>query len=523
MKETPLPDPSAPLTVALLPLDERPVNTRYPEMLARIAGATVLLPPLAIRGFHKTGADTAAVLRWLASAPADAVIASAEYLLFGNLIASRISGESVADVLPRLSVLEQIAASGKTVYAFGLITRVSNADVDVEEPDYWKSYGTRFYQLSQLLHKAEVSDESAEDAETMLRLRAELPAQYVSDFLTRRLRNHTVNLALLDMVARKRLDLLLLTSDDTAVYGLPTREKSWLQSWMRLLGDTATDRILMHPGADEVGSALLCRLVCAKRGVAPAIFPLYAVPGGEEIVAPYEDNPARITVEAQIKACGGQIADTIEAADIILGVLPPSPRRTEYRESFAQAERESREGFYRAFLQTLAAKKSAGVAVADIAYPNGSDPLFIELIFEADCPLPPAKLAAYGAWNTAGNTLGTTVAQAILSTFTGGDPDREAAQSLFLTHRFLEDWAYQARVRHTTRDAIQAKTNRRDPAYDSEPEQAFVRETIEAGLREKLRELQAVGVGVGLTLVPGSVRLPWRRTFEVDFDLVSGG
>jgi hypothetical protein len=251
------------------------------------------------------------------------------------------------------------------------------------------------------------------------------------------------------------------------------------------------------------------------------MYPLYAVPGGEEIVAPYEDRAARITVEAQIRACGGRVAESLETADIVLGVLPPSPRRTEWKASFAGSERTERETLYRTFLQNLAAKQAAGVPVAigDITYPNGSDPLFIELLFASDCPLRPAELAAYGAWNTAGNTLGTTVAQAILSTFTDNDPEREQAQALFLTHRFLEDWAYQAVVRHTTRDAIQASTGRRDPVYDSDDEQAFTRRTIEAGLSEKLRELQAVGIGTGLSLVPDSVRLPWRRTFEADFDL----
>ncbi|MBC7807145.1 MAG: DUF4127 family protein [Akkermansiaceae bacterium] len=510
------------LTIALLPLDERPVNTRYPEMLGAIAGVNVELPPVAVRGEHKRGADVAAVSAWLAESNADAVIASAEYLLFGNLIQSRISADSVADVLPRLSILEEIARRGKTVYAFGLVSRVSNADVDVEEPDYWKQYGTRFYQLSQLLHKEEVHGElDRGDAEQLARLRTELPEPFVADFLTRRLRNHAVNLALLDLVGRKRLDLLLLTSDDTSVYGLPTREKTWLESWMNLLGSDARSRIMMHPGADEVGSALLCRLVCAKRGVQPAIYPLYAVPGGEEIVAPYEDRAARITVEAQIRACGGRVADSPDNADIILGVLPPSPRRTEWKASFAASERSEREAPYRTFLDTLAAKQYAGVpvAVGDITYPNGSDPLFIELLFAPDCPLKPADLAAYGAWNTAGNTLGTTVAQAILSTFTDDVPEREAAQSRFLTHRFLEDWAYQAVVRHTTRDAIQTRTGRRDPAYDSDDEQTFARQTIQAGLTEKLRKLQAVGVGTGLSLVPDSVRLPWRRTFEADFDL----
>ncbi len=520
-----LPEPLRATSVALLPLDERPVNTRYPLMLGAIAGVSVKLPPSEIRGEHKRGASTAVVAEWLQDTGADAVIASAEYLLYGNLIQSRISTESVADVMPRLSVLEDVARGGKTVYAFGLITRVSNADVDVEEPGYWNQYGTRFYQLSQLLHKQEVYGElDAGDSEQLTWLRMELPAELVADFLTRRLRNHTVNLALLDLVARGRLDLLLLTSDDTSVYGLPTREKSWLEGWMSLLGDAAKGRVLMHPGADEVGSALLCRLICAGRGAAPAIYPLYAVPGGEEIVAPYEDRAARITVEAQIRACGGSVATAMEGADIVLGVLPPSPRRTEWRASFAASERAEREDLYRDFIGVLGERQRAGVpvAVGDIAYPNGSDPLFIELLFAAGCPLVPGRLAAYGAWNTAGNTLGTTVAQAILSTFTEGNTEREAAQATFLAHRFLEDWGYQAVTRHVARDVLQKRSGRRDPSPDSDDEQTLARQTIESGLVEKLRELQAVGVGVGLTLAQGSVRLPWKRTFEVDFDLVPG-
>lgn len=94
------------------------------------------------------------------------------------------------------------------------------------------------------------------------------------------------------------------------------------------------------------------------------------------------------------------------------------------------------------FSTTLGERQRAGtpVAIADIAYPNGADPLVIEMLLESDCPVRPAELAAYGAWNTAGNTLGTTVAQAILSMFAGDDPERIAAQQRFLTHRFLEDW-----------------------------------------------------------------------------------
>jgi hypothetical protein len=35
------------MRIALLPLDERPVNTVYPRMIAEIAGVEVILPPFA--------------------------------------------------------------------------------------------------------------------------------------------------------------------------------------------------------------------------------------------------------------------------------------------------------------------------------------------------------------------------------------------------------------------------------------------------------------------------------------------
>jgi len=302
---------------------------------------------------------------------------------------------------------------------------------------------------------------------------------------------------------------------------LPSREKTWLESWVRLLGPTVQAKTMMHPGADEVGSALVARLVCEHHGLAPRLYPLYAVPGGDEIVAPYEDRAVRVTVEGQIRACGGRIAATPDEADLILGVLPPSPRRTEFRDDFADAERAERAPHYRTFFRTLAGFQAEGrpVALGDVTYPNGSDPLALEMLLDPAEALDPSRLAAYGAWNTAGNTLGTVVAQAVCSLFINNDPARAHAQAHFLAHRFLEDWGYQAIVRKSARAAITARTGARDPDPNDDAQVDFVRAHIETGLQAALARLQARGVGAGLSLVPGSVRLPWRRLFEADFDL----
>ncbi len=514
---------STAVTIALAPLDERPVNTRYPQMLGEIAGATVLLPSVDVRGLQRVPAHVPAVGEWLeaVSPQADAVIASTEYVAYGNLINSRISNESAADALPRLKTLEEIGAAGTPVYAFSLITRVSNADDCVEEPLYWKEWGTRFYRYAALLHRRDAGALEGSDEENLRALEAELPADLVSDWLQRRLRNHTINLALLDMLSRGRLSFLLITSDDTSPWGMPSREKAWLESWLRLLGPGIQSRTMMHPGADEVGSALLARVLCDQRGIHPRIYPAYAVPGGEEIVAPYEDRAVRLTVEGQIRACGGILATSEDETDIILAVLTPSPRRTEFRAEFADSERTERTPYYTSLFEKMGEWQRAGrvVALGDVAYPNGADPLAIEMLLAPDAPLAPARLAAFGAWNTAGNTLGVVVAQAVCSLFIGDDPARAEAQKVFLAHRFLEDWGYQTVVRREAREYNAATFGTRDPNPDDPAQVAATCRAIETGLIRSLAQLQERGIGAGLTLTPGSTRLPWRRTFEVDFDL----
>ena len=128
--------PTTPLTIALVPLDERPVNTRYPQMLGAIGGTNVLLPPPEIRGLQRVPADLNAIAAWLkeAAATADAAVVSADYLGFGNLINARISQDSAAHVLARLDLLAELNPACP-VHAFSLITRVSNADDSVEEPE----------------------------------------------------------------------------------------------------------------------------------------------------------------------------------------------------------------------------------------------------------------------------------------------------------------------------------------------------------------------------------------------------
>ena len=513
---------TTPLTLALVPLDERPVNTRYPQMLGAIGGAEVLLPPPGARGLQRAPADLPVVAGWLreASGRSAAALVSTDFLGYGNLINARTSHDSAADVLGRLRLLADLPRTCP-VHAFSLITRVPHADDCVEEPLYWCQWGTQFSRYARLWHRAEGDALSEGEAAALDALEAALPADLKADWLTRRLRNHTVTLGLLDMAAREQLASLLITSDDTAPHGFPSRERDWLRGWPRLVGPTLAGRVMMHPGADEVGSALVARLINQFSAVTPRVWAEYALPGDEALVAPYEDRPVRETVLGQIAACGGVPADSPGECDFILGVATPSPRRTDYRPEYAAEDRVVRTPDYAQFLLRLAEWQARGlpVALADVAYPNGSDPLLTALLLSEECPLRAAALCAYGAWNTAGNTLGTVVAQATCALYIRDRPERAAAQHRFLAHRFLEDHGYQAVVRREARAEAEALWGQRDPDPDNPAQVAHVCSFIERRLGEVLTDLQRRGIGAGLRLAPGSVRLPWRRTFEVDFDL----
>ena len=99
----------------------------------------------------------------------------------------------------------------------------------------------------------------------------------------------------------------------------------------------------------------------------------------------------------------------------------------------------------------------------------------------------------------------------------GDDAGRAQAQQVFLAHRFLEDWGYQTVARREARAWLETAFGRRDPDPADADQVQAASEWIGIRLENLLRELRNHGIGNGMFITPGSVRLPWRRTFEVDF------
>ena len=491
--------------IGLIPLDERPVNVRYPQMIAAIAGVDLRQPPAELLSAERRPASSE-LIEWLLDQgrQIDALIVSCEMLGYGGLMASRITDDPVQDVLSRLDALRQLRQMRPSlpILGFNLITRVSNANHNVEEPLYWGTYGERLYRFSQLHDRASQGQPVMADVK---KLRSEIPKAHVGDFLRRRARNHTVNMAVLHFLSEGIFDLLVLSSDDTSAYGLGSREKRWLQEWVDLLD--LEDRLLMYPGADEVGCVLLARLINEQRGFVPTFQSVYAQAERAELVAPYEDGPIRVTIERQVRAVNGRLGE--DEGDILLAVNPPDPSCFEFDAPAAAAAYAERSAALKDFVTGIV-KSAVPIALVDVAYPNGSDPYLIDLLFKQ--PAAATQLAAYGGWNTAGNTVGTALAQACAADGLAGET-RQVAQARLLLHRFIEDWGYQRVVRQRTRDWLYERAAVREISEETLPmAAAYVEEQLQ-GL------LPQIPNAAGWSIVPGSVRFPWRRLFEVDFEL----
>src|SRR5690625_1008638 len=247
------------MRIALLPPDERPNTLGYAAWIGRCAGAEVLSPPPeAMPQFHRP-ADTAALASSLRQvAPeVDHVVASLALLVHGGLIPSRLTPDRIGEVLPRLDVLADLEVP---ITAYQVITRLPHYDNPGrarQEPEYWITHGQRISEWSRRWHERRQGE--ADDA-AVTAARAAVPPSYLQDLSQRRLRNHVVNLAALQLHAEGVIDTLIMTSDDTAPRGFPAVERQMLQEWNDRLG---TD-VPFYPGADEVPAVLVARVMAAR-------------------------------------------------------------------------------------------------------------------------------------------------------------------------------------------------------------------------------------------------------------------
>jgi hypothetical protein len=420
---------------------------------------------------------------------ADAAILGLDTLLYGGLIPGRRSPDTLAEVQGRLSSLEGL---GVPILAFSVTMRISNSDVAEEEKPYWSEFGPVIHRWSFHADRFDQTGdpESGRVAEAARNL---IPDAIAADYLATRKRNFTINQEEVRMAGRGVFDLLCLTQDDTAEFGFNQAEKRALQAMQ-------VPNVLVYPGADEVASVLVGRWINRQSCQRP-VFRMEAwPPQAADIVAMYEDRPLARTVAGQVLAVGGRLAtdpapaDAVDEKAIDLVLNGPATRQGDLALRIGLEGVDAPPRDLEGLRVRLAG--SSPVALADVAYANGADPLLWDALLR-DGSIPPC-LAAFAAWNTAGNTIGTVVAMASAWLAGPADPRSHAA---FLDARLADDLFYEAMLRKVLRDE--------DP--EGICDEAVLGERLAALWRLFLpaEPIQAI-----------KASFPWGRTFEAAVQVV---
>lgn len=440
--------------IVMLPLDERPCNYYYPEIMPK-GDIELILPPSDIMGDKKVAGKVDEIKAWLYRSVegADALIVSLDTLIYGGIVPSRLHHDSAETLIGRADVIKDIKNKYPSIkiYAFELIMRCPSYTSDAEEPDYYGICGKDIHLYGRYTHKLKLGILSEEEKVDFERIKKEVNPEYINDFIKRRETNLAVLQNNLNLIKDGVVDYFIVPQDDAAVYGFTSLDQTVVREFLK--SNTLHLKTAMYPSADDTGLTLLARAVNELSGVKPKIYVRYPSVKGEYTIPLVEDRIIGETVKYHILSVGGIQVYSILEADIVMAVNVGSSMVEFKNASNAWAsydvERNLAE-FTNYISYALSLDKT--VCVCDVALLNRADEEFIKLLNSENLLL---KIHAYAGWNTSSNTIGTALCEACLVRLTGDTK----ANTKFLLHRYYEDLAYMYYARTFVTENILPKMN----------------------------------------------------------------
>lgn len=487
------------MRIAFLPLDDRPITRGAFLQLAAAAALEVVTPPRSMLGARRHPADVEALWTWVGgeAADADLLIASAELLIYGGLVPSRIGHESLDRCLAltaRFAEVRRRAPHRRMLVSASNLRLPQTSDAS-EEPEYWAEHGPRIFAYSYHADRfAQTRD--AESQRLAAAAEAAIPRPVLADVTARRARNLTVLLSLIEQASRADLDGLLIGQDDAAEYGFPQRDLRTIETAIADRGARAWATY----GTDELAVRLLARAWLARQRRVPGVRAVYAYPDNRDAIPRYEGQGLDWTVRSHLATAGCRPAERAEDLTLFVHNFPGAQGEAPFQEPYDP-------GTLGLFFSNIASAAASArpFAVADVRYANGADRTFVDGLLK----IPGAgRMQAYGGWNTSSNTIGMALAQALL-------PAGPAVQAFTIT-RFLDDWAYQAEVRQR----LAAEVVPRYPGTTAQrlgPALAPCAQAARAWLERDYVPILAPIFGRRIAVT--GVGFPWERLFEIDLEV----
>lgn len=497
--------------IVLVPLDSRPAAIQLPKMIATIGDADLLTPPESYLGKFLNPGSPEAILNWLEAqdlSRVGAIIVSTDMIAYGGLIASRTDATTKERALARLWRMAQLRKAWPHLKIYGFSAVMRLAPTATQDTAPWRLLLARYEELADVYR----TKPSANLKKRLQSLSARIPGGEMIRYRAARSRNHIVQRQLVAMASKGIFDSLVIGQDDASILGPQIAETRDIKKLAMRLG--VTRRVLFCQGIDQNASLLISRLLLAGRGWSPRIKVVLSDPKAAGLAAPYESKPLSESLREQIEASGAILAGPAEDSDFTIYVNVPAPRRNTLSR----------------FLQLLAddIKNGVPVAVADVnvARDGTCDSSVFNMLWQDGRMM---KLLAFAGWNSAGNTIGTTIPAAniyLMARRSNMDPlKREIAQREFLLHRFVDDYAYHKYTRPVAYDILDTRYRApREEVYGGVYGELrdFVRRDLSKHLEKYFRE-QVLGKQfyagnrsyVFSRLDDVSISLPWPRAYEV--------
>lgn len=495
-----------------IPLDERPCNAIYPVETAEISNnVEIITPARKSLGYKKKAADIEEIWLFIEEniANCDAFIFSVEMVLYGGLVPSRLHYQNETDIQAYRARIIKIKEENPKIpfYAFNLIMRTPRYNSNDEEPDYYEQYGEAIFRYGWLTDLSARKRLDAIEKREYEELKMMIPKKYISDYENRRHYNQAVNKVNIELVGKKIFEFMIIPQDDSAEYGYTAMDQKEIYSLIS--SKNLKEKILIYPGADEVGFTLLARAYNQLKRQKPKVFIKYASTLGETIIPLYEDRIINETLKAHIMACGCKLTDKIEDQDFILMYNTPGKVMQESWDQYQN--KDLTYDTYRhllTFVQKIGEYIDRGyrIGIVDSAYANGGD---FELIQELGNKQLLSKIFSYKAWNTNGNSLGSAIGTMVFSS--SKEINIEKNQAL-LFKNYLDDFIYQSKVRdEITRKTLPTMGLSYFDLFDqSDQVGELVKRDIEKMAQEMLPDLFLKNFTVS------KIEFPWNRMFEIN-------
>jgi hypothetical protein len=481
-------------------------------MIGKVADVEVRMPPYEALGRFTEPGNPERILEWIEGQDLEdvsAIVASTDMIGFGGLIQSRVNQVDAHRAIERIRRLLMVRKRYPKLplYLFSATMRL--APTATKESAPFRLSLARYVELEDKARRTKIATSVAE-ANRLFKL---LPPAVLADYRATRRRNHLVQMEVLRYVKWGLVDYFVVGQDDARPFGPHVGETERLSARVKGLG--VGRAVYFCEGIDQHSNVLISRALLKQGNWTPSVRILYSDEAGRKQHANFESKTIDESLRDQIEASGAvQAAPNSEDYDYTLYLNTPQPRPGPYREFLNRLRNDIDQGF--------------PVAVADINLQKDgtADPLLFETLWDGARA---ARILSFAGWNTAGNTMGTSIPAAnvyLLARRRQVDPIvREVAHREFLLHRFVNDFAYHKFTRpqaYRMIDRIPGASREETGGPALQSVNAFVQSDLSRYLDEYFRQKfygQRFFAGFDQYVFSGisdvKIWLPWPRAYEV--------